>query len=173
MKWLIIVVLTLFAVACASGNPQSAEQVLSDKVLTASMNNDNSPLSDVDYDQISEYLSQGRPRWIALYPILNQSPFLGITSFQEGLNISMAYALPENPEEVLKFVNENNINSICGLPFIEPTQNETEAYFILTSAALNKLPTGGYWQKRCLAVLKKRYAGQKGEVRPEDGSSQQ
>jgi hypothetical protein len=172
MKWLIIVVLTLLSTACSTGNFKSAEQCLSDKVLTASRNNDSTTLSDADYDQITEYITQGKSGWIKLYPVLNRSPFLGATSFQEGLDIAMAYALPENPEAVLKFVDQSNVNKLCGMPFIEPTPDETEAYFLQTRVALNRLTSEEGWKKRCLAVLENSYAYQTAQMRQGRVSSQ-
>lgn len=155
MKWLIILVLTLFSVSCSSESFKSAEQRLSDKVIAASRNNDSSSLSEADFDRITEYLSQGRAHWIKHYPILKQSPFLGATSFQEGLDIAMASALPENPESVLKYVNQRNVNKLCGMPFIEPTPDETEAYFLRARAALINLTSQSDRKKSCLSVLEK------------------
>ncbi|MFW0699398.1 hypothetical protein [Pantoea sp. R13S299] len=172
MKWLIIVVLTLFSVSCSSRGVKSAEQCLSDKVITASRNNDSSSLSDTDFDRITEYLSQGRTRWIEFYPILNQSPFLGATSFQEGLDIAMASALPENPESVLKYVNQDNVNKLCGMPFIEPTPDETETYFLKTRAALINLASQSDRKKSCLAVLERSHDHLAAETRLGRVSSQ-
>lgn len=166
MKWLIIVLSAFFSASCSSGCFNSAELVLSDKAITASRNNDSSSLSDADYDKITEYLSQGRTSWIELYPILNQSPFLGATSFQEGLDIAMAYALPENPEAVLKFVDQNNVNKVCGMPFIEPAPDETEAYFLKARAALTQLTSESGREKRCLSLLEKRHAHLAVETKP-------
>ncbi|WP_288475284.1 hypothetical protein [uncultured Pantoea sp.] len=157
MKGLIILLLTLLSSSCSSEKVLSTAPYLSDKVRMASESNDSSTLSDDDYDQITAYLSQGRWRWIAFYPILKQSPFLGATSFQEGLDIAMAYALPENPEMVLKFVNQSNVNKLCNMPFIEPTPDERERYFLQTRAALNRLTTRKEWGEKCLAVLENNY----------------
>ncbi|QEW34409.1 hypothetical protein D0N50_13790 [Erwinia billingiae] len=88
-----------------------------------------------------------------------------MTSLQEGLNISMAYALPENPSEVLKFVDELNIGAICGAPFIEPTQDEMDKYFSKTNAALNRLTSEEYWRKRCLLELNKSRGNNSSAVR--------
>lgn len=156
MKWLVIIAMTLFSAACASGNFSPAEQRLSNRVLAAIKYHDSHSLSDDDYDQISAYIAQGKTHWIELYPKFKRAPFLGVASFQEGLNIAMAYALPENPVAVLKFVDENNVGSVCGVPFIEPTQDETDHYIAKTSAALNTLTAGGYWQNRCLSALGQR-----------------
>ncbi|MEJ5111831.1 hypothetical protein [Erwinia billingiae] len=155
MKWLIILIFTLLTVSCSSFGAKKAENNLFNKVMMASQKEDIQSLSDVDYDQISHYISWGDARWVSLYPKLRRSPFLGITSLQEGLNISMAYALPENPSEVLKFVDELNIGAICGAPFIEPTQDEMDKYFSKTSAALKRLSSEEYWKKRCLLELNK------------------
>jgi hypothetical protein len=158
MKWLLIITFTLISLSCSSNNLKSAERLLYDKVIIASKTNDSNNLSDVDYDQISEYISQGKSRWIELYPILNRSPFLGATSFQEGLNISMAYALPKNPLKILKFVDKNNVGYICGAPFIEPTQDEVDDYFSQASMALKNLSPGGQWKNECIFNLNKSVA---------------
>lgn len=172
MKWLIIVILTLFSVSCSSESVKFLEQRLSDKVIAASHNNDSSSLSDTDFDRITEYLSQGRTRWIEFYPILNKSPFLGATSFQEGLDIAMASALPENPEAVMKYVNQDNVNKLCGMPFIEPTPDERETYFLKTRAALIKLTSQRDRKKSCLAVLEKSHDHLAAETRLVRGASQ-
>lgn len=155
MKWLIIIISPLFSLSCTSANLHSAEQILLDKVIVASKINDSNTLSVDDYDKISEYISLGRTRWIELYPLLNKAPFLGETSFQEGLDIAMAYALPENPPEVLKFVDESNVDKICGMPFIEPNQDEIKNYLSQTRIALGKLPAGLPWKSKCMSNLNK------------------
>jgi hypothetical protein len=70
----------------------------------------------------------------------------------------MASALPENPSAVIRFVNETNVEFICGIPFIEPTPTEVEVYYVKASAALKDLISGGPWKKRCLFTLKKAVA---------------
>lgn len=151
MKWPLIIM--LFAIACSSNAIASKEALLLNKVFTAIRNDSDNEITEIDYEHISRYISQGKSRWIALYPNLSKSPFLGMTSFQEGLNISMAYALPENPSTVFRFVNESNINAICGLPFIEPTQDEIETYFLSTVRSIGNMLSSGYWEKRCLSHL--------------------
>lgn len=164
MKWIVIITLAIFCISCSSGNYKSAEKILFDKVVAASKNSDGKDLSDDDFEKISEYMSQGKERWIRLYPILNKEPFLGVASLQEGLNIAMAYALSDNPGEVLKFVDDNNVGEICGAPFIEPTDDEINNYFVKTNIALNKLKTGGCWKDRCLFNLRRTMTGKSSSV---------
>lgn len=153
MKWPFVVAIALFSLMCSSAEIKSSEEILADKVLTASGSNDSTQLSEKDYEQITAYLSEGRAYWIGLYPVLTRSPFLGQTSFQEGLNIAMAYALPANPAKVLMFLNEENVNAICGVPFIEPAPDEVLLYVAKSTAALSKLNSGVYWKERCMTVL--------------------
>ena len=172
MKWLIILLLNFFAVSYSSGEFNPAEHVLSDKVITASRNNDSSSLSEADYEKITEYLSQGRTHWIELYTMLNRAPFSGATSFQEGLDIAMALALSENPEAVLKYVNQSNVSKLCGMPFIEPTPDETEAYFLKARAVLTRLTSENELKRRCLTVLEKSHAHLAVEIRQGKGALQ-
>ncbi|MDQ1212469.1 hypothetical protein [Pantoea anthophila] len=153
MKWPFVVAIALFSLMCSSAEIKSSEEILADKVLTASRSNDSTQLSEKDYEQITVYLSEGYAYWIGLYPVLTRSPFLGQTSFQEGLNIAMAYALPANPAKVLMFLNEENVNAICGVPFIEPARDEVLLYVAKSTAALSKLNSGGDWKERCMTVL--------------------
>lgn len=76
-----------------------------------------------------------------------------MTYFQEGLTISMAYALPDHPSEVLKFVDENNVNSICGMPFIEPTGDEINKYYLKARTATMAANPDIPWKKRCLSIM--------------------
>lgn len=153
MKWLIATLLMVFSVSCTSGHIGSSEQTLFNKIITASKTNDITALSENEYDRLVELISAGETRWIDLYPTLSQHPFLGITSLQEGLNIAMAYALPVNPSEVLKFINNKNIKFICGMPFIEPTKQEIKHYYSKTKSALDHLVPPNAWKDKCLYRL--------------------
>ncbi|WP_395490399.1 hypothetical protein ACG1VR_05435 [Cedecea davisae] len=153
MKKHIPTALLFIVSSCTSNNVNPTEQVLFNKVVFAIKSGDIKKLSEPDYDDVSTYLSNGEARWVELYPKLNKEPFLGITSFQEGLNIAMAYALSVNPSEILKFVNSSNVDYICGIPFIEPTQDEIDSYYLKASAALKKLTSESHWKEKCLSTL--------------------
>ncbi|QCT18555.1 hypothetical protein FEM41_02295 [Jejubacter calystegiae] len=153
MKRVIITSLFFLISACSPHKVHTSEQLLLEKVQTAIKTQNADPLSERDYDRISFYISEGKNHWIDLYPRLNKKPFLGMTSFQEGLNISMAYALSENPEETLKFIDGSNVGEICGVPFIEPTDDEIQAYYVKTRTALITHGTSRQWGKKCLSVL--------------------
>ncbi|WP_208952528.1 hypothetical protein [Rahnella sp. ChDrAdgB13] len=120
------------------------------KVENAIKTQDRSAISDVEYDQISENIQRGNSKWIALYPKLSSEPFLGVTAFQEGLDIDLAFALPENADDTLKQVTTNNIDQVCSMPFIEPTRNSIYRYYERTHAALMKIGAPG---QKCLSVL--------------------
>ncbi|WP_324030087.1 hypothetical protein [Pantoea sp. JZ2] len=158
MKWIIITTLIFLLASCSLEHNASSKNALFTEVLTASKNDDSKGLSDSDYDKIGELIAQGETRWIRLYPVLSKSPFLGMTSFQESLNIVMAYALPKNPNEVLKFVDEENIDHICAAPFIEPGRDELRDYFDETFPTLHKALPEGYWKQSCLLKLRKALA---------------
>lgn len=153
MMRLAATLLIILSVACTSIQTRPSELVLFDKIITASKTNDINALSENEYDRLVEYISEGKTRWIELYPILKKQPFLGITSLQEGLNISMAYALPENPAVVLRFINDTNINDICGIPFIEPTHQEIEDYYLKTQTGLKNLILQSPVKNKCLYTL--------------------
>jgi len=165
MRWKIIITLTLFLVSCSSDYDTLREKILFNKVSAALKNHDAKDLSDSDYDNIAAFIAQGKTRWIRLYPMLNKAPFLGATFFQEGLHIVMAYALPRNPNEVLKFVDDKNIDDICGAPFIEPTHNEMRDYFAETRTALNNASSAGRWKAPCLMRLRTAIADKSSLVR--------
>lgn len=152
MKWSFMI-LWLFAAGCTFNKGYASEHLLFEKIQNAIHLNNSANISDSEYEDLLSYISEGKERWIDLYPDLNNAPFLGMTFFQEGLNVSMAYALPENPAEVLKFVDENNISSVCGAPFIEPAVDEINAYYLKARAAITALSSDIRWKARCLATL--------------------
>ena len=157
MKWIHIFLLLLFFSCYSNANP-NRESVVFGKVSEAIKNKNNANILYNDYDDIFRYISKGGGRWINLYPKLKKEPFLGITFFQEGLNIAMAYALSEKPLEVMKFIDENNIEFICGIPFIEPTQDEINEYYSKTRLAILAVRSTSSWKDRCLFTLDKAMA---------------
>ncbi|MDU4092716.1 MAG: hypothetical protein E7H57_05510 [Pantoea sp.] len=154
MKWLPLIPL-FFSSPCFSDTSYLKEQRIYNKVTTAISTGNSKVISENEYEDISGYISEGQQRWINLYPKLNKKPFLRVTYFQEGLDISMAYALSENPSEVLKFVNERNVNFICGIPFIEPTQDEIKKYYSKTRAAIMSVNSDTIWKDKCLNTMDK------------------
>ncbi len=153
MKRKLLIALFFLLSACSSHQVSTSEQTLYERVQTAIRTHETKFLSDYEYEEIAIYMSEGKSRWIALYPEFHDRPFISMTSFQEGLNISMAYALSENPEETLKFVDKNNVGEICGVPFIEPTKAEIDSYYLKTRAALMAQGLQGQWREKCLSVL--------------------
>ncbi|WP_313611486.1 hypothetical protein [Pantoea piersonii] len=154
MKWLAIIILLLPLAQCvANSHDDDIEQIAYKKIKMAIQRNNSNDITLSEYDDVLNYISKGKPQWISLYPELIKLPFLGVASFQEGLHISMAYALAENPAEVLKFVNINNVDDICGAPFIEPTQQDLNSYFIKARAALMATSSNNTWRSKCLMTL--------------------
>ncbi|WP_313570168.1 hypothetical protein [Pantoea piersonii] len=166
MKWLALIILLLSLSQCVANSHDDKEQIAYKKIKMPFQRNNSNDITLSEYDDALNHISEGKPQWINFYPELIKPPFLGVASFQEGLNISMAYALAENPEEVLKFVDINNVDYICGAPFIEPTQQELNSYFIKARAALMATSAQAIWKYRCLMTLvreKKTYSALAGK----------
>ena len=153
MKRVLLITILFFSFSCSSTHSTRTEQTIFNKVTAAMSSGTADDLSELEYDKILKFISSGKGRWIDLYPHLNKKPFLGMTSFQEGLNISMAYALAENPSAVFKFVNEDNIDHICGIPFIEPTHDEINEYYEKVRAKMMAVRAGSSWGNKCLFTL--------------------
>lgn len=153
MKWLTIIFCLSLLSSCSANSHDDKEQVTYKNIKMAIQRNNSNDITLPEYDDVLNYISKGKSQWISLYPELIKPPFLGVAYFQEGLNISMAYALAENPAEVLKFVDINNVDGICGAPFIEPTQQELNSYFIKARAALMATSAQAIWKYRCLMTL--------------------
>ncbi len=161
MKLIIVMILMLFSVSCRAGELKGGERVLFDKVTTYARGEESEKLSDYDYEQTLTFISQGKQQWVRLYPVLKKQPFSGVAFFQEGIEIAMAEALAENPSVVLEFVNKDNVGHICGIPFIEPSDNEVKDYYSKTTAAISQLPVEGEEKKICTSVLNNTIAGWK------------
>jgi len=159
MKWIYAILFILFF-PCFSNASLNRESVVFEKVGAAIKNKNSVNISDDEYDDVSRYMSEGGNRWVDLYPELKKEPFLGVASFQEGLDISMAYALSKNPSEVLKFVDKSNVELICGVPFIEPTQDEINEYYLKARLAILAVRTPSFWKDKCLFTLDKVMAGE-------------
>lgn len=153
MKWLVLIILLLPLAMCAANPHDDKEPIVYKKIKMAIQRNNSNDITLSEYDDVLNYISKGKSQWINSYPELIKPPFLGVASFQEGLNISLAYALAENPAEVLRFVEINNVDYICGAPFIEPTQQELNSYFIKARAALMATSAQAIWKYRCLMTL--------------------
>lgn len=153
MKWIPFTMALFFPLSGHSNNESIKDQFILNKAIYAINSRDSSNISEDEYDKILELISGGDARWVDLYPKLNKQPFLGMTSFQEGLNISMAYALTENPSKVLAFVNEDNVNYICGIPFIEPTQGEINTYYKKAKTKIMAVSDKVFWKNKCLFTL--------------------
>lgn len=152
MRRLIAIMLVMVS-ACPVHAVMTPEQALYDKVQNAIKTQNMKLLSDYEYDKIADYMSEGKKRWIEMYPYFQNEPFSGMTHFQEGLNISMAYAMSINPVETLKFVDKYNVDEICGVPFIEPTIDEVYSYYLKTRVALMAHGSENPWGAKCLSVL--------------------
>ena len=150
-----IIFLCLALICSCSHSKEESEDRLYGNVLSAIDNMKASNLSYADFDNILEYISTGEARWLVLYPKLRKEPFLGMTYFQEGLDISMSYALENNAYETLKYINAENFDKICGLPFIEPTDEEIKTHYLKARKSLEKYRIKNDKAAYCLSNLEK------------------
>lgn len=153
MRYVFIILTIMLTSSCSSPPSKTVEDKLYEKVLTAINKNDREDLSEPDFDAISAYVAKGKSRWLSLYPQLGREPFSGMASFQEGLDISMAYALPENTTATLELVNKENIGKVCGIPFIEPTKKEVDDYYSKALKALESSVDDNQRRQACIAEL--------------------
>ena len=80
-----------------------------------------------DFDKVLYAIATGDPRWLALVPRLEPGTDAGTA---ESLRIVVAKALPKNPAGVLRLIaRKPSWRSACSYPMIEPTRQETRAYF--------------------------------------------
>ena len=153
MKKIITFILIIFLCSCSAHTKEKPEDQLYGKVLSAINNMAANNLSYADFDNILEHISTGETRWLVLYPKLRKEPFSGITYFQEGLDISMSYALANNAPETLKYVNADNFDKICGIPFIEPTDEKVKAHYLKARNSLEPYSHENGRGASCLSKL--------------------
>jgi hypothetical protein len=109
------------------------------------------------YDEAMAHIDSGRADWIALAPKLAPGTDAG-TSLM--LTLSLAYGLIKNPAAVLSVLDpdENNISPqrVCGVLFIEPSDQEVVTYVRRAQSALKRVadPRLAERKSECLAALK-------------------
>jgi hypothetical protein len=110
-----------------------------------------------DYDRVLGHIDQGGTKWVALAPKLAPGTDAGNA---EALIISLALALPKNPQAVLALLSGNNafqIDDVCGAPFIEGTVKDVPAYVRKARAAVSRVMDAKFAGAKaaCLASLAK------------------
>ena len=106
------------------------------------------------WDEVLAAIDAGRADWIDLAPSLEVGTD-GARS--EELTISLATALPKNPDAVLAVVNPDGgsvlgFSRVCGMPFIENTA-DTRSYRAHALAALARAADAPE-RDACIAALK-------------------
>lgn len=115
-----------------------------------------SGLTPEEVDQLYEHFDNGEAEWLPLVPKLAS---VADGANAEGLTISLAFALPKNPQGVLSLVSEKDgvlgVGRVCSMPFIEDTA--PEGYRAKALAALRKVadPTLRRVKSLCLRALKR------------------
>lgn len=114
-----------------------------------------------EFEQMLKRIDEGDAQWIALAPSLYEGTDAGDS---EDIEIALATALPKNALAVLSILNgdeaaaegQPRIDRVCGVPFIEPTDDFVKKYLRESTAALKAasdeklLPLA----QKCLGYLK-------------------
>lgn len=114
-----------------------------------------------EFEQILKHIDEGDAQWVALAPSLYKGTDAGDS---EDIEIALATALPKNALAVLSVLSGNTaisegqpgIDKVCGVPFIEPTDDFVKKYLKESTAALKAvndqklLPVA----QKCLGYLK-------------------
>jgi hypothetical protein len=115
-----------------------------------------SGLNPDEVDQLYEHFDNGEAEWLPLVPKLAGVADAGNA---EGLTISLAFALPKNPQGVLALVTEQDgvlgVGRVCSMPFIEDTT--PKGYRTKAMAAVRKVGNPALRKAKdlCLRALKR------------------
>ena len=105
------------------------------------------------FTAILEGIATGDRTWLALVPKLAPGVDAGTAT---GLEIAIAEALPHNAAGVLALGGNGwSVEDACAYPMIEPTEDETRAYFAATIPAVEGVadPAVQSAKATCLAKL--------------------
>lgn len=112
------------------------------------------------WDRVLDHLGSGDGRWIVLAPGLAAAADAGVA---EELGISLAFALPKNPQAVLAVLDSDDGHvlgaaRVCGLPFIEDTVKDLRGYRRRALRAVSSVsdPALGPARTACLIHLRPR-----------------
>jgi opacity protein-like surface antigen len=110
-----------------------------------------------DYDRVLDRIDSGDAEWVALAPKLAPGTDAGTA---EALIISLAFALPKNPQAVLALLSGKAsfaVEDVCGAPFIEGTVKDVPSYVRKTRAAVSRVTEARLASAKsaCLAALAK------------------
>jgi hypothetical protein len=157
MKW------ALVALAVASSTSALAATTLTPSVIAADIAAHGAEAvvarlaKHGDYDRVLGHIDKGETEWVALAPKLAPGTDAG---YAEALIISLALALPKNPQAVLALLSGKNVfqvDDVCGAPFIEGTVKDVPAYVRKARAAVSRVmdPKFAGTKTVCLASLAK------------------
>jgi hypothetical protein len=96
--------------------------------------------SEGELDAVLSKISTGDAAWVHLGGKLAAGTD---ASASTGLTIALATALPKNPQAVLGVLNDSaatRASAVCGVPFIEPSREEAQAYLSKAIPAVTRAP---------------------------------
>jgi hypothetical protein len=108
------------------------------------------------FDAVLEQVASGDAVWIQLAGRLASG---ADAEDAIGLTVALAKALPKNPEAVLRVLDNGPVtgtDAVCGVPFIEPTQDEVKTYLEHAIPAVTHVADAVNPSRRsaCLASLR-------------------
>jgi 2-keto-3-deoxy-6-phosphogluconate aldolase len=113
------------------------------------------------FDQVLRHIEAGSDAWLALAPRLAEGTDAAAS---EDLGIALATALPKNALGVLSVIDPHDgpvigVTRVCGVPFVEGTAANLDAYVRHAVAAVGTIDVAGQpalarMQRACLAALR-------------------
>lgn len=154
--WLAAVAALILAVVAVRAAPTVAPQAVRQSIRDQGARQTINELQRRgQWEAITDAMDAGQPAWIALAPLLAGGSDAGSA---EDLGISLAFALPKNPQAVLTALDMRDgvilgPSRVCGRPFIEGT--EPRGYKARSLAALGRVtaPDLGRRKQACLHAL--------------------
>ena len=110
-----------------------------------------------DWEKLLDVISTGNSKWVKIAVLLRPETDAGKTT---GLQVAMAYALPNAPENVLPTIGHGfEFDDVCGFPFIEPEQSFLKDHYEKSMKALEKplKPELEELRLRCKSEIHARY----------------
>jgi hypothetical protein len=158
VKWTsIILSIILYACQTQAGKPITAAQVereINRVGATQAIRNLSSSPLDKSWQQIEAHISNGEKEWVNIAKSLSTGADAG---YAASLLISLAKALPKNPQNVLPLIDAQpylSVSQLCGAPFIEPEESFYQQYLKDTKEALENLKNPQLEQQRQLCLKK-------------------
>ncbi len=157
MKWAVLVLAFAISTSALAAARLTPETIAADIAAHGADNVVAKLAKTGDYDRVLDHIGKGEAQWVALAPKLAPGTDAG---WAEALVISLAFALPKNPQAVLALLigkDAFQVDDVCGAPFIEGTVKDVPGYIRRAKAAVAKVTDPSLQSARaaCLAALAK------------------